>query len=668
MQLSTIEFTGYKRLANATCNVDGPVIAFIGPNESGKSSVLRGLAWLTDPEPGALPSRDRNRLRPPGSQTIVVRAKYRLEKDDLEALKAAQLELSGPITSQTVTEFRFSRRADGTVATGVDCTLARSARPFEQARQSLSAVRAAMASGAETEGSTRWVTAAHAAIEQLDSLLDPGDPTWSPQRVNDFSGAVATLKDLAREVQDATTNNPALEALASHLADSISPFETALESAQYDPQDVMRSILRERVPRFILFSDSDRELRESYNLADKQVRSMPPAPLRNLLAVAGTTVQEIWDASSGGDPSVLRTLARRVNETLETQLRPMWTQAGITIELTINHDGVLEVNIKEIDSPEFTVTPIEERSDGLRTFLGLACFLVAAKLDVQPILLIDEAERNLHYDAQADLIRVLTHDLAVSKVIYTTHSPGCLPLDLGTGIRVVSRGEDAASGSVLENNFWTKEKPGFSHLLFAMGAGAAAFSALRRAVLAEGVSEMILLPTLLRRASRGKQLDFHVAYGLSNMSASQAIGSTALITAFLVDGDVSGDAKRAELMAAGVPQSHIFQLPRANAIEDLIDRTIYLRVVNDFLAEQGKTIPASALAEGLTVAKAVDNYAREHLGLDGGVSHKIIAFRLAQMGPELKLTTEGRKYLADLRHGLEKAFKSTYLINGDASR
>ena len=30
----------------------------------------------------------------------------------------------------------------------------------------------------------------------------------------------------------------------------------------------------------------------------------------------------------------------------------------------------------------FTVTPIAERSDGLRTFLGLVCFLIAADLDV----------------------------------------------------------------------------------------------------------------------------------------------------------------------------------------------------------------------------------------------------------------------------------------------
>lgn len=76
-----------------------------------------------------------------------------------------------------------------------------------------------------------------------------------------------------------------------------------------------------------------------------------------------------------------------------------------------------------------------------------------------------------------------------------------------------------------------------------MGAEAAAFSAFRRAVLAEGVSEMILLPTLLRNASDGSQLNFQVAFGLSNLSAARAINEVALITTFLVDGDASGDIK-----------------------------------------------------------------------------------------------------------------------------
>jgi hypothetical protein len=152
---------------------------------------------------------------------------------------------------------------------------------------------------------------------------------------------------------------------------------------------------------------------------------------------------------------------------------------------------------------------------------------------------------------------VLTRELRVHKVIYTTLSPGCLPQDIGTGIRVVVRDPRATAVSTLENNFWTQSDPGFSRLLFAMGAEAAAFSAFRRAVLAEGASEMILLPTLLRNETGGTELDFQVAFGLSNMSAPKAIGWVSLITTFLVDGDEVGDIKKGKLLESGVHPAHL---------------------------------------------------------------------------------------------------------------
>jgi predicted ATP-dependent endonuclease of OLD family len=54
-----------------------------------------------------------------------------------------------------------------------------------------------------------------------------------------------------------------------------------------------------------------------------------------------------------------------------------------------------------------------------------------------PILLLDEIETHLHYDAQADLAQMLAKQEIVAKVIYTTHSMGCLPEDLGTGVRFI---------------------------------------------------------------------------------------------------------------------------------------------------------------------------------------------------------------------------------------
>ncbi|MBE7371406.1 AAA family ATPase [Dermacoccus barathri] len=664
MRLSTIEFNGYKRLDRASCNVDGHTIAFIGPNESGKSSVLQGLAWLTDNDRDdpALSLREQNRRTRPDSDTLVVRARYRLDPDDLEALRDLNIDPSAPIDAKTVTDFRFSRRKDGGHVTGVFTTVTRNRVPFAKAFDALSKVELARTDARDLLDE-HDVEDLEAVIREAQVAIDPDDLEWNTERVAGCQDALTRFQSAIEQISQIDVRSAKLTKIRSNAEKALGLFRAAAEAGELaDPTDSMRGLLARRVPKFVLFSDDDRDLAESYNLSDEAVRSQPPAPLRNLLTVAGTTAEEVWSAIVSGDPATMRTLGRRMNETLSSRLEPMWTQSKLTIELALNQGGILEVNIHELDSPDFTVTPIAERSDGLRTFLGLVCFLIAADLEIPPVLMIDEAERNLHYDAQADLVRVLTRELQVHKVIYTTHSPGCLPLDLGTGIRVVARRPDDLAISTLENNFWTKAEPGFSHLLFAMGAEVAAFSAFRRAVLAEGVSEMILLPTLLRNATDGSQLDFQVAFGLSNLSAPRAISSVALITTFLVDGDQSGNDKRKQLVAAGVPKGHVFQLPKGKAIEDLVDRATYLDTVNEFLAEQDKSIPSGALAKNTTIAKAVDDYAKTYLSMPGGVSHKIIATRLALLGEDLPLNAVGRRFLSDLRPKLEDAFQHAYVL------
>lgn len=661
MKLSKVEFRRYKRLHETACNVDGRTIAFIGPNEAGKSSVLLGLQWLTSDTTQPLDKGSYSRRTPPEPKETIVRAHYKLEESDFQALQALDTDSDLPIDSDSVTEFRMSRTVEGVLQTGIGSTLKRNRKPFESLASGLRLVRT--------------------ALDALRNVLDPQDLSEFDEILSALeldtdvdeldSVRLQSNETLLRELfASLDFDAPPLgkhKKLEDRIQKLLSLVEAAIVAADRDdPQDAVRHALRKRVPKFLLFSDEDRILDPNYNLADESVRTSPAAPLRNLLAVARTSVDELWGAIEQGVIANLRTLERRLNETLKARIGPMWTQSKLSIELKINVNGLLEVNIVELDSPDFTVTPIAERSDGLRAFLALVCFLIAAELESPPVLLIDEAERNLHYDAQADLIRVLTRDLVVSKVIYTTHSPGCLPLDLGTGIRVVSRDEKDGSVSALLNNFWTDSEPGFSRLLFAMGAQVASFSAFRRAVLAEGVSEMILLPTLMRNATNGLELDFQVAFGLSNMSAPSALGTVALRTTFLVDGDASGDTKSDQLEAAGFPRSHIFKLPRNKAIEDLVDRKTYLDEVDRFLkARNGQILDRSQLSAKLTLARAVDEYCRKTPEIGRDVSHKVIASRLAELGEDLKLSPLGLKVLPDLRSRLEAALNVPYQVPQD---
>lgn len=664
MRLSTIEFRGYKRLVHAECNVDGKVIAFVGPNESGKSSVLQGLQWLTS-QPRQLRIQERNRDAPPESETLVVRARYRLDEADVGVLRELDVDVEPEIDLNTVTEFRMSRRVDGTVATGLTTSVQRGTAIFRATDSRIALIMQLIEKGESLPDDER-IGPVENILRVASALLNPSDPDWTDSRLEELGSAADTVDEMSRNIDNIEEAPDAHLVLRDELVTLSRAIRDSIDAGRLaDPTIAMRQALLERVPEFVLFSDGDRNIAETYPLGDETLRAEAPSPLRNLLYVAGTTVEEVWDYVANRDTAQLRTFEKRINKTLQTSLQPMWSQSELTVNIVLNSDGTLEVNIEELDSPGFTITPIGERSDGLRTFLALVCFLIATELSIPPVLMIDEAERNLHYDAQADLVRVLASELKVHKVLYTTHSPGCLPLDLGTGIRVVVRDQTTLGRSTLSNNFWIRNDPGFSNLLFAMGAEAAAFSAFRRAILAEGVSDMILLPTLLRNATDVESLDFQVAFGLSSMSASKAVGSVALITSFLVDGDESGDEKRTQLRAAGVPESHIFQLPEGKALEDLVQKATYLDTVDEFLKESGLSLDRSQLRSDVTIAKAVDDYAKSALGINSGVSHKIIAARLAEMGRELPLSAEGKRFLKKLSGQIATAFQTPYLVRED---
>jgi hypothetical protein len=161
-----------------------------------------------------------------------------------------------------------------------------------------------------------------------------------------------------------------------------------------------------------------------------------------------------------------------------------------------------------------------------------------------------------------DLIEVLDTQLLASQIIYSTHSLGCIPLDLVSAIRAVVPAGDVERSSI-SNSVWA-EGDGLSltPLLFGMGATLLALVVPKFAVLTEGLSDSLLLPGLLRDGGSQVPLPFRFAPGLANArsSALKTIDAEAGRVAMVVDGDPGGVAKKKQLIDAGVVESHIVGL------------------------------------------------------------------------------------------------------------
>lgn len=245
-----------------------------------------------------------------------------------------------------------------------------------------------------------------------------------------------------------------------------------------------------------------------------------------------------------------------------------------------------------------------ERSDGLRQFVALQAFTTCERAE-NPVLLIDEAEMRLHYDAQADLIQMLSRQTVSPKVIYTTHSAGCLPEDLGNGVRIVdyAKNDEGVATSVVKNNFWNRDGGGLEPLLFGMGAATLAFFPIRRALLTEGESDMLLLPTMFREIFDSASLDFQVVPGLSKTSGINLpiLARNGKGIAFILDYDSGGKAIEKKIVEASFDQAAIFFLKGLTKaelqMEDFVDPKILAIGAHAALSErQPKKGPMAASA------------------------------------------------------------------------
>lgn len=306
------------------------------------------------------------------------------------------------------------------------------------------------------------------------------------------------------------------------------------------------------------------------------------------MSLADLNLVALRDAQATGDYAGAEQLVEDANDQLRARFEAAWKQSGVFLRLATD-EAVLRIFVS---STVGGYTNLAERSDGLLAFVALLTFTALHASGRPVVLLIDEAENHLHYDAQADLVRVFSEQQAAVKVIYTTHSAGCLPHDLAA-VRLVAANEDGTS--TVKNAYWA-DGPGLTPLLVGMGASLLAFTPARRAVFAEGGADALLLPTLIREAMDEKELSFQIVPGLSEVGPADvaALDLDAAAVAYHVDGDQGGGRIRRKLIKGGVPESKIVTLGGFGSglvVEDLVDLDLYVEVINAVLRRSDSSVP-----------------------------------------------------------------------------
>lgn len=414
------------------------------------------------------------------------------------------------------------------------------------------------------------------------------------------------------------------------------------------PHQAAINTLSRRLPPIARFSDDARELLPDYDLSDTSNWNQA---VRNLVALAGTSMEEL--ASVTNDAAKMKNVLDPANARLAEFFAEYWTQAPITVALALVQER-LEVLTERWPNQW---SSIGESSDGMRAFVALLAYSRQFSSELHPIFLIDEAERHLHYDAQADLVRVFETQTAAEQIVYTTHSLGCLPQDLGKGLRAIDP-IAATDESRVINSVWDLGK-GMEPVARAIGASALAFVAARYAVFAEGGTEATLLPTLMREANHLDHLQYQILPGLSEASR-EVIGRVSLDAVhlvYLIDGDQSGREKDAYLVRRGIAKDRVKVLGgrwSGATTEDVVFRAKYVAAVSAEIKDRhGFDFDAGIRMPDVGRARFVDHWCRRR-GFE--LSHTAIAARLLEAEAPLVQTNRGR-WLRDLHSDLEKTLR-----------
>ena len=237
-------------------------------------------------------------------------------------------------------------------------------------------------------------------------------------------------------------------------------------------------------PRFVYFSDY-KKIIGNVNLNEYgKNRNLPSIEFSedefdkaetvdNLFYLAELNVDELEEAKNS--PSQLIKLLNICSKRLTEKLNPAWKGDPIHVELRLNPNNIMSVVISDIHK-DGTVTNtglLNRRAEGFKwTFSFIVNFAAEtqrAELK-EAILLLDEPARNLHPTQQRGISDLLKNLAGSNQVLYATHSPFMI-FDYAPGNLLVVELDKKKHLSRIYYDYWNADDSTLTPILYGLSRG-----------------------------------------------------------------------------------------------------------------------------------------------------------------------------------------------------
>ena len=193
----------------------------------------------------------------------------------------------------------------------------------------------------------------------------------------------------------------------------------------------------------------------------------------NLFYLAELDIDELEECKNS--PSQLIKLLNTCSKRLTEKLNPAWKGDAIHVELRLNPNNVMSVVISDVHK-DGTVTNtglLNRRAEGFKwTFSFIVNFAAETqKAELkEAILLLDEPARNLHPTQQRGISDLLKNLAGSNQVLYATHSPYMI-FDYAPGNLLVVELEKKKHLSRIFYDYWNADDSTLTPILYGLSRG-----------------------------------------------------------------------------------------------------------------------------------------------------------------------------------------------------